>query len=64
MVKDEDGALEGYVPDLMRLLTEYFPINYELRLVRDNKYGALQPDGKTWNGMIGELINKVGIFSW
>ena len=32
---------------------------YRIRLVRDGFYGALDPDTKTWNGMIKELIEKV-----
>ena len=36
---------------------------YSIRLVRDGFYGALDPDTKTWNGMIKELIEKVGLNS-
>jgi len=56
---DKDGGgFQGYCPDLVKLLTDEFSFNYELRLVRDGKYGAEGPDEK-WNGMIGELIRKV-----
>lgn len=59
---EKDGGYEGYCPDLMRLLTEAFPFKYELRLVRDEKYGAEMDNGE-WNGMIGELIRKVSLFN-
>ena len=36
---------------------------YRIRLVRDGFYGALDPDTKTWNGMIKELIEKVDFSS-
>jgi len=55
----KDGAFIGYCPDLMKLLTEAFPFTYNLREVRDNKYGA--KDDGVWNGMIGELIRRVSL---
>jgi len=61
------GAYEGYCVELLdRLTTQLgvlgFPFKYELRLVRDNKYGAQLVD-ESWNGMIGELIRKVSLSS-
>jgi len=54
---EKDGRYVGYCPDFLRLLTEIFPFNYDLRLVKDGKYGA--EENGTWNGMIGELIARV-----
>lgn len=40
-----------------------FPTD-ELRIVKDGQYGAENPDVKGgWDGMVGELIRKVGILS-
>ena len=58
-MKAYDGdALIGYIPDLVSEVAEIAGFQYDLHLVKDNKYGALQEDG-TWNGMIGELIDGV-----
>jgi len=62
LMKKHDGTYYGYCVDLLDLLTKALkiPFNYELRLVRDGKYGAREPNGN-WNGMIGELIEEVYI---
>ena len=57
---------EGYCADLAAKLSEEIEdinFQYELRLVKDNSYGAELDDG-IWNGMIGELIQGVtfGLF--
>jgi len=59
MVK-QGGEYYGYCVDFMEHLTKALtiPFQYELRLVGDGKYGAKEANGQ-WNGMIGELINKV-----
>jgi len=57
---EKDGGYQGYCVDLAKLLSESFPFNYELRLVRDGKYGAEGANNK-WSGMIGELIRKVSV---
>ena len=36
---------------------------YRIRLVQDGFYGALDPETKTWNGMIKELIEKVDLLN-
>lgn len=35
---------------------------YKIQIVADAMYGTQQSDGK-WNGMVGELIEKVGCCS-
>jgi len=35
--------------------------NYEIRLVRDGKYGSRERNG-TWNGMVGELTRQVCLY--
>ena len=58
-VNDND-RFEGYVKDLADLIASKLAFNYELRLVKDGKYGSI--DSSTsggWNGMIGELITMV-----
>jgi hypothetical protein len=58
--KNGDG-FEGYCIDLAeKILKDELKVNYTLRIVADNKYGAKTNDGK-WNGMIGELTERVCI---
>ncbi|XP_049961019.1 glutamate receptor 1-like [Schistocerca serialis cubense] len=50
---------EGYCKDLADLIARRIGINYELRIVKDGKYGAENPDVKGgWDGMVGELVRK------
>ena len=49
---------EGFIPDLLESLARRIGFDYEIRLVRDSRYGSQNADG-TWNGMIGELIRGV-----
>jgi len=59
-MKKAEGGYHGYCVDLLQHLTKALtiPFSHEFRLVRDGKYGARESNGN-WNGMIGELINKV-----
>lgn len=50
--------LEGYCIDLLFQLSEKLNFTYKVHLVKDNRYGAMDPSGN-WNGMIGEIIRGV-----
>lgn len=56
---------EGFCIDLLERLSEDLNFEYQLSIVADAKYGdeirdsANQGTGK-WNGMIGEILRKVG----
>lgn len=53
---------EGYCKDLADLVAEHMKIGYILKLVNDSKYGGQDKNAPSgWNGMVGELIRKVGI---
>ena len=58
MALQGNGRYEGYCVDLADKIAEYVGFKYELRIVRDGKYGAKEQDG-TWNGMVGELTRRV-----
>ncbi|XP_006021199.1 glutamate receptor 1 isoform X3 [Alligator sinensis] len=47
---------EGYCVELAAEIAKHVGYNYTLEIVRDGKYGARDPDSKTWNGMVGELV--------
>ena len=48
----------GFLKDLLERLKKDLDFEYVLHEVRDKTYGVRQKDG-TWNGLIGELIDKV-----
>ncbi len=47
----------GYCADLTKKLSEIVNFTYEIREVRDNKYGAKDSNGN-WDGMVGEIVRK------
>ncbi|KAG7483505.1 hypothetical protein MATL_G00039120 [Megalops atlanticus] len=47
---------EGYCVDLASEIAKHVGIKYKLSIVTDGKYGARDPETKTWNGMVGELV--------
>jgi hypothetical protein len=49
---------EGYCADLAAKIGELVELDYEIRPVKDGKYGA-ESDNNTWNGMVGELVRNV-----
>jgi len=51
-------AFEGFIPDLLQVLSRQYYINYTINLVPDGKYGTRDPNG-IWNGMVGELTRGV-----
>ena len=53
---------EGYTADILARLALAIGFEYEIRLVKDGKYGRPGENG-TWTGMIGEVYRGVSIFS-
>ncbi|XP_012264901.2 glutamate receptor 1 isoform X2 [Athalia rosae] len=54
-----NDRFEGYCKDLADLIAKKLGITYELRIVKDGKYGTENPDvNGGWDGMVGELIRK------
>ena len=51
---------EGYCVDLLKEIAVILEFNYTIKLVDDGKYGAPVGDNGEWNGMVKELIDKVG----
>lgn len=50
---------QGFSIDVLDALSNYLGFKYEIYVAPDHKYGSLQADG-VWNGLIGELVFKVG----
>jgi len=53
---------KGFSIDVLDGLANILGFKYDIYQVGDGKYGSALPNG-SWNGMIGELIGKVGVFS-
>ncbi|XP_058482855.1 glutamate receptor 1b isoform X1 [Solea solea] len=47
---------EGYCAELASEIAKHVGFSYRLELVGDGKYGSRDPETKTWNGMVGELV--------
>ena len=55
--KGGTSIYQGYCIDLLNELATNLHFTYEIYTSPDGKYGAETANG-TWNGMIGELVNK------
>ncbi|OWR42780.1 hypothetical protein KGM_207189 [Danaus plexippus plexippus] len=56
---DQSSKFTGFCVDLAYLVLEKLEIKFEIRLVKDRKYGAINtklPSG--WDGLVGELVRK------
>ncbi|XP_060840325.1 glutamate receptor 1-like [Rhopalosiphum padi] len=54
-----NDRFEGYCKDLTTLLADKIGVKYELRTVKDRKYGMENHEVKGgWDGMVGEIIRK------
>ena len=49
-------CVSGLMVDLLSLIRNKLSFNYELYLVPDGKYGAIDDSTGSWNGMIGEVL--------
>lgn len=51
---------EGYSKDLIHeILSETLHLNYEIIIVPGNRYGSYNKETKTWDGLIGYLLERV-----
>jgi len=57
-----NARFEGYCVDLAeKICRQYLNVDFKIQLVKDGKYGEFTDNG-TWNGMVGELTNRVGVY--
>lgn len=54
-----NDRFEGFCVDLLRELSGILGFRYEIQLVEDGKYGAIEENTGQWNGMIRELMDHV-----
>ncbi|KAF0301154.1 Glutamate receptor 1 [Amphibalanus amphitrite] len=57
--KTGNDLLVGYCKDLADLLAKEIGFTYEMRLVKDKRYGAVNTSVEgNWDGIIGELVRR------
>lgn len=64
MVKDDqnltgNARYEGFCIDLLKRISGQVGFQYTIRLVPDHMYGVYDPETKTWNGIVRELMERV-----
>jgi hypothetical protein len=59
MIKKENGnyVYTGFCIDLLEKISKICNFTYKIRLVEDGYHGSW--NGSKWNGMIGEITEKV-----
>ena len=57
-----ETLLEGFCIDLLKAIAEMVGFEYRLTLVPDGKYGVYNYQTGEWNGMVKQLIDRVGPF--
>lgn len=68
MVKDDlnltgNARYEGFCIDLLKRISGQVGFQYSIRLVPDHMYGVYDPETKTWNGIVRELMDRVSFNS-
>jgi len=58
MQQGNNNEFEGFIPDLLQKLSQRVGVTFDIKLVKDGKYGSRERNG-SWNGMIGELVRGV-----
>ena len=53
---------QGFGVDLIQKISEQLKFEYDLYLVPDGNFGSRTESGE-WNGMIGQILNGVGLHS-
>ncbi|XP_025832120.1 glutamate receptor ionotropic, kainate 2-like [Agrilus planipennis] len=57
-VLEGNDRYEGYSMDLIQAIAEELNFTFKFVLTEGNYYGNYVPEKKTWNGLIGDLLNK------
>ena len=55
-----DRPYVGYMADLVERLAEIVGFDYDIRPVQDGSFGYQRRRDGAWDGVIGELVSKVG----
>jgi len=55
-----NSRYEGFCIDLLKEIATMVGFEYRIELVPDGKYGVYDPDTGEWNGIVRQLMDKVG----
>lgn len=62
LTNDEaNERFEGFCIDLLRQIADMVGFEYRIELVPDGKYGVYDLETGEWNGIVRQLIDKVGM---
>ncbi|XP_008198458.1 glutamate receptor ionotropic, kainate 3 isoform X2 [Tribolium castaneum] len=53
-----NSRYEGFSMDLIDAIAGILGFKYEFRLAKDGKYGNYDPETKSWNGLIKDLLDR------
>lgn len=56
-----NARFEGFCIDLLKGIARQIGFQFDIRLVPDHMYGVYDPETKSWNGIVRELMERV---SW
>jgi ionotropic kainate glutamate receptor 2 len=55
-----NSRYEGFCIDLLREIATMVGFEYQIELVPDGKYGVYDLETGEWNGIVRQLMDKVG----
>ena len=58
--ENDNPVYDGYCIELLNTLAEKMEFNYDLVFPQDGAYGAKDTTTNRWNGVVGDLVDKVG----
>lgn len=61
-VLEGNDRFEGYSVDLIDGISKILGFKYRFEPAPDNNYGSLNKATKKWNGLVKELLDRVGGF--
>ena len=53
---------QGFCVDLLKQIAKICNFTYEIRQVNDGLHGSYSNITKKWNGLVGEIIEKVNLY--
>jgi ABC-type amino acid transport substrate-binding protein len=57
---DERGSIAehtGVFPDMLKVIEGMMNFSSQISVPKDGKWGTIEADGRTWNGLVGMLVN-------
>ncbi len=58
---DGNERFEGFSKDLIDSIAQIVPFKYRFEIAEGNANGAYNKTSKKWNGLVKQLLDRVGI---